>query len=181
MSSFLPPHWLQHVRFPCPSLFSRDCSDSCPLSQWWYLTISPSAAPFSVCFQSFPASGYFPMSWLFTLGGQSVAASFTNSPSIEYSWLISFRIDWFDVFAAQGTLRSLLQHHNSKASILRHSASFIVQLSHQYMTTGKTIALSIQTFTCTYIRINFPLPGKRNTNQAESTLCLHSQTQIKLP
>ena len=146
MSSFLPPHWLQHVRFPCPSLFSRDCSDSCPLSQWWYLTISPSAAPFSVCFQSFPASGYFPMSWLFTLGGQSVAASFTNSPSIEYSWLISFRIDWFDLFAVQGTLMSLLQHHHLKTSVLGCSAFLMVQPSHSYMTTEKTIALTIWTF-----------------------------------
>ena len=67
------------------------------------------------------------------------------SPSNEYSGLISFRIDWFDL-AAQGTLKSLLQHHSSKASILRRSALFIVQLSHPYMTTGKTIALTRRTF-----------------------------------
>ena len=69
-----------------------------------------------------------------------------HSPSNEYSGLISFRIDWFDLLAVQGTLKSLLQHHNSKASILRLSAFFIVQLSHPYMTTGKTIALTRQTF-----------------------------------
>ena len=72
--------------------------------------------------------------------------SFSISPSNEYSGLISFRIDWFDLLANQGTLKSLLQHHSSKASILQHSAFFMVQLSHPYMTTGKTIALTRQTF-----------------------------------
>ena len=72
--------------------------------------------------------------------------SFSISPSNEYSGLISFRTDWFDLLAVQGTLRSLLQHHSSKASILRCSAFFTVQLSHLYMTTGKTIALTRQTF-----------------------------------
>ena len=89
---------------------------------------------------------------------------FSICPSNECSGLISFRINWFDVFAVQGTLKSLLQHHNLKASILRHSASLIVQLSHLYMTTGKTIALTIQTFTCLYIRINFVWPEKRITH-----------------
>ena len=72
--------------------------------------------------------------------------SFSISPSSEYSGLISFRMDWFDLLAVQGTLKSLLQHHSSKASILQHSAFFIVQLSHPYMTTGKTIALTRWTF-----------------------------------
>ena len=72
--------------------------------------------------------------------------SFSISPSNEYSGLISFSVDWFDLLAAQGTLKSLLQHHTSKASILRHSAFFTVQLAHPYMTTGKTIALTIWTF-----------------------------------
>ena len=74
--------------------------------------------------------------------------SFSISPSNEYSGLISFRMDWLDLLAVQGTLKSLLQHHSSKASILRHSAFFIVQLSHPYMTTGKTIALTRHTFVC---------------------------------
>ena len=74
--------------------------------------------------------------------------SFNISPSNEYSGLISFRIDWLDLLAVQGTLKSLLQHHNSKASILWCPAFFVVQLSHPYMTTGKTIALTIQTFVC---------------------------------
>ena len=71
--------------------------------------------------------------------------SFRISPSNKYSWLISFRIDWFDLLVVQGTLKSLLQHHNSKASVLQHSAFFMVQLSHPYLTTEKTIALTIQT------------------------------------
>ena len=72
--------------------------------------------------------------------------SFSISPSNEYSGLISFRMDWFDLLAVQGTLKSLLQHHSSKASVLQHSAFFTVQLLHPYMTTGKTIALTRQTF-----------------------------------
>ena len=72
--------------------------------------------------------------------------SFSISPSNEYSGLISFRIDWFDILAVQGTLKSLLQHHSSKASILRHSTFFMVQLWPPYMTTGKTVALTIRTF-----------------------------------
>ena len=83
------------------------------------------------------------MSWLFTSGGQSIGVS-ASAPLL--SGLISFRIDWFDLLAVQGTLKSLLQHYSSKASILRCSAFFIIQLSHQYMTTGKTIALTRQTF-----------------------------------
>ena len=91
------------------------------------------------------------MSQLFASGGQNIGASASASasasvlPMNEYSGLISFRIDWFDL-AAQGTLKSILQHHSSKASILQHSAFFIVQLSHPYMTTGKTIALTRWTF-----------------------------------
>ena len=87
------------------------------------------------------------MSWLFASGGQSIGVSASaSSPSNEHSGLLSFRIDWFDLLAVQVTLKSLLQHHSSKASILRHSACFIVQLSLPYMTTGKTIALTKQTF-----------------------------------
>ena len=102
--------------------------------------------PFSSCFQSFPALGSFPMSHFVTSGGQSIGVSFSISPSNEYSGLISFRIDWLDLLAVQGTLKSLLQHHHSKASILRCSAFFMVQLSHPYMTTGKIIASTRGTF-----------------------------------
>jgi len=93
------------------------------------------------------------VSQLFALGGQRIGAS--ASASSEYSGLISFSIDWFDLLAVQGTLRSLLQHHSLKASILRHSAFFMVQLSHSYMTTGKTIALTIWTFVGKVISLLF--------------------------
>ena len=77
--------------------------------------------------------------------------SFSISPSNEHPGLIFFRMDWLDLLAVQGTLRSLCQHHSSKASFLRHSAFFIVQLSHPYMTTGKTIALTRRTFVAKYV------------------------------
>ena len=112
--------------------------------------------PFSSCPQSLPASGSFPVSQLFTRGGQCIGVSasesvlpmntFRVSPSNEHPGLISFRIDWLDLLAVQGTLKSLLQHHSSKASIYRRPAFFTAQLSHPYVTTGKTIALTRQTF-----------------------------------
>ena len=100
------------------------------------------SVPFSSCLQSFPASGSFQMSQFFISGGQNVRVfTFSISPSNEYSRLISFRMDWLDLLAAQMSLKSLLQNHSSKASILWHSAFFIVQRTHTYMTIGKTIAL----------------------------------------
>ena len=142
----LQPCRLQHARLPCPSLPPRVSSNSCPLSQWCHPAILSSVVPFS-CPQSFPASGSFssesalhirwPKYWSF---------NFSISSSNEYSGLVSFRIDWFDLLAVQGTLKSPLQHHSLKASILWHSALFMVQLSHLYMTTGRTIALIIRTF-----------------------------------
>ena len=86
------------------------------------------------------------MSQFFTSGGQIRSFSFSISPSKEIPGLISFRMDWWDLLAVQGTPKSLLQHHSSKASILRRSAFFTIQLSHPYMTTGKTIALTRRTF-----------------------------------
>ena len=86
------------------------------------------------------------MSQLFSSGGQSIGVGFSVSPSNEHPELISFRMDWLDLLAVQGTLKSLLQYHSSKASILWHSAFFIVQLSHPYMTAGKTLALTRRTF-----------------------------------
>ena len=143
MSDSLQPHGLQHVRHPCPSPTPRACSNSGPSSWWYHPTISSSVVPFSSRLQSFPASGSFPMSQFFASDGQKYwSFSFSISPSNEYSRLISFRMDWLDLLAVQGTLKSLLQHHSSKASILQCSAFFIVQLSHPYMTTGKTIALT---------------------------------------
>ena len=140
-SVFATPE-VQHARLPCPSLSPGVCSNSCPLTQWCHLTFLSSVIPIFSCPQSFPASESFPRSWLFASGGQS----FSSSASSEYLALVSFRINWFDFLAVQKTLKSLLQHHISKASILQCSAFFIVQLSHAYMTTWKTIALTIRTF-----------------------------------
>ena len=139
------PHGLQHARTPCPPN-PRACSNSCPSSWWCHPTISSSVIPFSHL-QSFPASGSSPMSQFFASGGQSIKSfSFNISPSKEHSGLISFRMDCLDFLAVQGTLKSFLKHHSSKASILQHSDCLIVQLWHPYMTTGKTIALTTWTF-----------------------------------
>ena len=98
--------------------------------------------------------------------------SFTISPSNEYSGLISFRMDWLDLLAVQGTLKSLLHHHSSKASILRHSAFFIVQLSHPYMTTGKTIALTRQTFVGKIISLLFNILSRLVKDFLPRSKCL---------
>ena len=132
VSESLQPHGWQHAGPPCPAPTPRACSNSCPLSHWCHPAISSSVVPFSSCLQSFPASGYFPVSQYFTSGGQSIywSFSFSISSSNEYSGLISFRIDWLDLLEVQVTPKSLLQHHSSKASVLWHSAFFIVQISH---------------------------------------------------
>ena len=145
MSDSLWPHGLQHARLSCPSSSPRACSNSCPLSRWCHPTISSSVVPFSSWLQSFPASGSFLTSRLFDIRLPKYW-SFSISPSNECSGLISFRIDWFDLLAVQGTFKSLFQHHSLKESILQRSAFFIVQLSHLFVTTGKTIALTRQTF-----------------------------------
>ena len=120
------------------------CSNSCLLSQWCHPT---TVIPFSSFLQSFPASGSFPVSQFFPSGGQSIGSiSFSINPSNEYSGLISFRMDWFDLLAIQGSPKRLLQHYSSEASILQRSAFFIVQLSCPYMSTEKTIALTRWTF-----------------------------------
>ena len=115
----------------------------CPLSRWCHPAISSSAIPFSSHLQSFPESGFFQESALCIRWPKYWSFGFSISPSNEYSGLISFRIDWFDLLAVQGALKSLLQHHSSKALILWCSGLFMVQLSHPYMTTGKTIALTM--------------------------------------
>jgi len=146
MSNSLRPHRLQHTRLPCPSPTPGACSNSGWLSQWCHPTIS-SCHPLLLLPSIFSSIRVFsdesvlcirwPKYWSF---------SFSISPSNEYSGLIPFRMDWLDLLTVQGTLKSLLQHHSSKTSILRHSPFFTVQISHPYMTTGKTIALTRRTF-----------------------------------
>ena len=146
VSDSLQPHESQHARPPCPSRTPGVHPNSCPLSRWCQPAISSSVVLFSSCPKSLPASVFsnewtlhlkWPKYWNFT---------FSISPSNEHPGQISFRIDWLDLLAVQVTLKSFLQHHSSKASILQRSAFFKVQLSHLYMTTGKTIALTRQTF-----------------------------------
>ena len=138
VSDSLRPRGLQHAKLPCPSPTPRVYSNSCPLSRWCHSIIS-SCHPLLLLPSIFPSIRDFsnesvlhirwPKYWSF---------SFSIGPSNEYSGLISVRMDWLDLLAVQGTLKSLLQHHSSKASILQCSAFFMVQLLHSYITTGKT-------------------------------------------
>ena len=139
----LRPHGLQHARPPYPTPAPGVYSNSCPSSWWCHPTISSSVIPFYSCLQPFPASRSFQMSQFFASGGQSIGVSASTSalPMNIQDWF-PLGMDWLDFLAIQGTLKSLLQHHRSKASILRHSAFFTLQISHPYMTTGKTIVLT---------------------------------------
>ena len=146
MSDYLWPQTLQHARSPGPSPTPGASSDPCLLSRWCHPTASS-------CRQLLLLPSVFPSIRVFS--NKSVLCirwtkywsfSFNISPSNKYSGLISFRIDWLDLLAVQGTLKSLLQHHSSKALFLWCSAFFIVQLSHPCITTGKTIALTRWTF-----------------------------------
>ena len=132
--------------FPVHHQLLELTQNSCPSSWWCYPIISPFVVLFSSCLQSFPASGSFQMSQFFASGGQSigVSASATVLPVNIQDW---FPLGWTGWISLQskGLSKSLLQHHSSKASILWCSAFFIVQLSHPYMTTGKTIALTRRT------------------------------------
>ena len=132
MSNSLWPHGLQDARLPCPSLSPGVFSDSCPLSQWYDSTISSSVSPFSFCLQSFPASRSFPVSWLFTLGCQSIEAS-ASASVLSLNIQGWFLMNWFDPLAVQGTVKTLRQHCSSKALILQCLAFFMVQFCHPYM------------------------------------------------
>ena len=143
MSDSLWPRGLQQARLSYPSPTPRACLNSCPLSWWCHPTISSSVVPVSSCLQSFLAPGSFQF---FASGGKGIGVQIQHQ---SFQWIFrtdTFRIDWLDLLAVQGTLNSLLQHHSSNASILQHSAFFMVQLSHPYMISRKTTALTIQTF-----------------------------------
>ena len=147
VSDSLQLHESQHTRPPCPSPTPRVHSNSCPSSRWLpsshlilccpLLLLPPIPPSIRVFSNESTLRIRWPKYWSF---------SFSIIPSSEIPGLISFRMDWLDLLAVQGTLKSLLQHHSSKASILQRSAVFTVQLSHPYMTTGKTIALTRRTF-----------------------------------
>ena len=138
--------WQEYTEEP----YKKDLHNpnSSPLNQYCHRTIFSSVVPFSSRLQSFPASGSFQTSQFFPSGGQSTGVSASTSvlPMNTQDWSSFFRMDWLDLLAVQGTLKSFLQHHSSKASVFRHSAFFTVQHSHPHMTTGKTIALTRWTF-----------------------------------
>ena len=151
MSDSLRPHELQHARPPCPSPTPGVHPNSCPSSHWCHPAISSSVVPFSSCPQSLPASESFPMNQLFAWGGQSIGVSALASilPKSTQDWSPLEWTRWISL-QSKGLSRvpyhTKSQHHSSKASILRCSAFFTVQLSHPYMNTGKTIALTRWTF-----------------------------------
>ena len=138
MSDSLRPLGLQHTDFP----ILHHLPEFAQTHVYW---VSNAIQPSHPLLSPSPAFNLSQHQGLFISGG-NWSFNFSISPSNEYSGLISFRIDWFDLLAVQGTLKSLLQHHSLKASILRHSTFFMVQLSHLYMTTGKAIALTRWTF-----------------------------------
>ena len=140
MANSFRPHGLQHTRLPCPTLCPRVCSNSCPLSQWCHPTISASVVSFSSCLQSFPASGSFPVSQLFTSGGQSIGVSASTSVLPIQCWF-PLRLTGLISLLSKGF--STVFSYSWKASVLRCSAVFLVQVSYPYMTTGKTIALTM--------------------------------------
>ena len=146
MFDSLQHHGLQHARPLCSSPPPGVYPNSCPLSRWCHPPSHPLLSPFPPApnppsIRVFSNESTLCMRW-----PKFWSFSFTIIPSKEHPGLISFRMDWLDLLAVQGTLKSLLQHRRSKASILRRSAFFTVQLSHPYMTTGKTIALTRRTF-----------------------------------
>ena len=138
VSDSLRPHEPQHARPPCPSPTPGVYPNTCPSSWWCHPTISSSVVLFSSCPQSLPTSESFPMSQLRMTWPKYWSFSFSIISYKEHPGLISFRMDWLDLLAVQGTLKNLLQHHSSKASILWRSAFFILQLSDPYMILEKT-------------------------------------------
>ena len=147
MSDSLWPHGLQHIRLPCPTPLPEACSNSCSTSQWCHLTISSSVVSFSSCLKSFPASGSLPMSQLFESSVQSTGASASASvlPMNIQDWFPWGLTGWISL-QSKGLSRVYSNTTVQKPSVLWCSAFFAVQLLHPYMTTGKTIALTIWTF-----------------------------------
>ena len=140
-------HGLQHTRPPCPSPTPGVYSNSCPLSRWCHSTITSSVVPFSSCLQSFPASGSFPMSPFFASGGQKIGVSASASvlPMNIQDWFPLGWTAWISL-SSKGLSRVFSSTTVLKYQFLWHSAFFIVQLSHPYVTTGKTIVLTRRTF-----------------------------------
>ena len=147
MSDSLWPHGLQQARLPYPPLSARVSSNSCPLSQWCRPTISSSVVPFSSCLQSFPASGSFPVSQLFTSGGQSIGASASASVlSMNIQDLFPLGLTSLISLQSKGLPRVFSSTTIRKHQFFSTQPSLLVQLSHPYMTPGKTTVLTLRTF-----------------------------------
>ena len=157
VSNSLWSHGLQHTRPPCPSPTPKLMSIESVMPSNQLILCRPLLLLPSI----FPSIRVFSNEWVLSIRWQKYwSFSFSISSSNEYSGLISCRMDWLDLLAVQGTLKLLLQHHNSKASILQLSAFFIVQLSHPYLTTGKTIALTRRTFVGKVMSLLFNMPSR---------------------
>ena len=177
MSSSLQPHGLQHARLPCPSPTPRTYSNSCSSSRWCHLTISSSVIPFSSHLQSFPELGSFQMSQFFASRGLSIGVSASAS-------VLPMNIqDWFPL-GLTGWISLQSKGLISKASILQCPAFFIVQLSHSYMSTGKTIALTRQTFVGKIVSLLFNMLSRFQSQRkampknAQTTEQLHSSHKL---
>ena len=183
VSNSLRPHELQHTRPSCPSPTPGVHSDSTSIESVMpsshlilchpLLLLPPIPPSIRIFSNESTLHMRWPKYWTF---------SFSISPSNEYSGLISFRMDWLDLLAVQGTLslRSLLQHHSSKASILWRSAFFIVQLSHPYMTTGKTIALTRQTFVGKVMSLLFNMLSRPHEARAKANRRSHILSHLPI-
>ena len=160
VSDSMPIPWTADARLPYPSPAPGACSNSCALNLWCHPTISSSVVPFSYCLQSYPASGSFLMSQLFSSGGHSFEASVSATVlSVNIQHWFPLGLSGFITLLSK-RLKSLLQHQSSKASVLLRSASFMVQLSHLYLTTRETIALTIQSFVGKVMSLFFNTPFK---------------------
>ena len=194
VSDSMPPHGLQHARLPYQLPFPTITNSRNLLKLMSIKVVMPSNH-LILCHSLLLPPSIFPSIRVFS--NESLLHirwpkywSFSISPSNEYSGLVSFRMDWLDLLAVQGTLKSLLQHHSSKASTVRPSAFFIVQLSHPQMTTGKTIALTRQTFVGKVMSLLFNmlsrlvitfLPRSKSFNfMAAATICSDFGTPSKL-
>ena len=185
MSDYLWPHGLQHARFHCPSLSPKVCLNSCPLSQWWYLPISSSATSFSFCFQSFPATGFFPMNRLFASGGQSTRASASVLPMKIQGWFPLRLLVWSPCCSRDSQESSPAPQFNSTTSLalslldgptLTSICDYWKNHSFAYMEVCQQSGLCF--LICCLVCHSFPLKVQASSNvMATVTLCSDSGAQ----
>ena len=180
MSDSLQSHGMQLARLPCPSPTPRAYLNSYPSSWWCHPTISSSVIAFSSCLQSFQAPGSFQMSQFFESGGQNTGVS-APALTLPMNFRTDFlRMDWLDLLVVQGILKHLLQHHTSKASILQHSAFFMGQFSHLYVTAGKIIALTRRTFVGKVMSVLFNMLSRLVITFLPRSKCLNFMAVVTI-